>query len=77
MDDQVKQAIDKLSDKNTFEAAKTDGKICPQCGVIQGRRRILSWKDFMKKLYCRHTIECINQKHKDELLRIIRMAHGN
>ena len=65
MDDKINQAINALADEKIADAKATKGETCPKCGVIQGR-----------PFYCKHTIECIDLKYKDEFARIVRMAHN-
>lgn len=74
--DLIDKKINELADKKVADAKATHGKVCPNCGMRQGRFRFFLAKLKFRRTYCRHTIQCIDMKYKDEFVRIIRMAHG-
>lgn len=72
----IDQKINELADKKVADAKATHGKICPNCGMVQGRFHFFLKQLKIRRAYCRHTIQCIDLKYKDEFVRIVRMAHG-
>lgn len=76
----MKEIIDKklieLADKKTAAAKATTGKTCPACGIVQGKLGFNFRRFRFTRAYCRHTIECIDLKYKNEFVEIIRMAHN-
>lgn len=72
----IDKKIEELADKKVADAKATHGKVCPNCGMVQGKFIFFFKKFRFRRTYCKHTIQCIDLKYKDEFIKIVRIAHG-